>query len=203
MNVTFDIPREEVSARFMDAGIHENVELTKVETGISPNGNKFLAFYFRNELGETGSHTEWETTNEDPAKKLEKELNQISRVKQIATCFMPAEQFVFQAKDFQDFAYKTVNLLSSKITGVKLRVKFVYPKETSKFTSLPSYWRFRFIERMDNNGFYGDKAVEKSNVKILSMDRVSRPKADTPPVVINPFNNQSGQIIAENPASPF
>lgn len=187
MNVTLDIPREEVSARFMDAGIHENVELTKIESGTSPNGNKFLAFYFKNENGETGSHTEWEVTSTDPTQKAEKELNQISRVKQIATCFMPSELFVFAAKDFEDFANKTVKLLEGKSTGVKLRVKFVYPKETSKFTSLPSYWRFRFIERMDNNGFYGDKTAEKSTVKLLSMDRISRPKPDAIPATENPF----------------
>lgn len=198
-NVTATIPHEEVSARFMDAGIHDNVEMTKLEFGISPNGNKFLAFYFKNENGEIGSHTEWEPTNADPAKNAEKELNQISRVKQIARCFITNEEFVFSAVNFEDFAKQVIARLQPRIAGVKLRTKFVY--SNGNFTSLPTYWKFRFIERMDNNNYYGDKKSDKTSIRILTgMDKMSKV---TPDQIANVTPNPFAQTLAVGTPSPF
>lgn len=177
-NATMSTPSEEIQAGFMDTGIHENAELTRIEFGVSPKGNKFLAFYFVNENGEIGSHTEWEPNATDPTKQAEKELNQMSRVKQIAMIYLTPEQFVFQANSFEDFAKKVVDLLIPRIKGVKVRVKFVY---SGNYTSLPTYWKFRFIERMDTT------PKDKSKIKVLSIDTMIKPTADPIPQAQNPF----------------
>jgi hypothetical protein len=183
-NVTLDTPFEEKGANFIDAGIHENVEMTKVEYGISKNGKEFLAFYFVDSKGSKGSHTEWKASAETPEKLAEKEMNQMSRIKQIALCFITKEQFVFSAISFEYFAKKTISLIGDKYVGVKLRVKFVYSGAT-KYTSLPNYWKFRFIERMDTNGNLGDNNKETS-IKIMGIDTMER-KPDTQSTTVNPF----------------
>jgi hypothetical protein len=186
-NVTLDTPFEEKGANFIDAGIHENVEMTKVEYGISKNGKEFLAFYFVDGKGSKGSHTEWKASAETPEKLAEKEMNQMSRIKQIALCFVTKEQFVFSAISFEDFAKKTISIIGDKFVGVKLRVKFVY--SGTQYTSLPNYWKFRFIERMDTNGNLGDSNKETS-IKVLSIDKMTRTPDPIAPTS-NPFSTNS------------
>jgi hypothetical protein len=182
-NVTLELPSEQTTPGFMDVGIHENVEMTKVEYGKSLNGNEFLAFYFKNELGETGSHTEWVPKGKTQEERESKEANQMSRVKQIVKTFISEEKFVFSVESFEDFAKKTIQVLSDSYKGIKIRVKMVY---SGKYTSLPKPWKPRFIERMDNNGYYGDEKGE-SKIKILSIDPMTR-TADPIPTNTNPFN---------------
>lgn len=190
-NVTLDLPSEIKEAGFIDAGIHENVEMTRVEFGISPKGKKFLAFYFENAKGEKGSHTEWEAIAETSEKLAEKEMNQMSRIKQIALCFVPKEKFVFSAISFEDFAKKVIEIIGTSYVGVKLRAKFVY--SNGRYTSLPNYWKFRFIERMDTNGNLGDNNKETS-IKIMSIDTVTR-TPDPVPSSQNPFTNSENPFI--------
>jgi hypothetical protein len=183
---TIELPSEDTAAGFMDVGIHENVEMTKVEYGVSPNNNnEFLAFYFINSAGERGSHTEWvpkSKDGKDSEDQTKKEMNQMSRVKQIVKTFVPAEKFVFSADNFKEFAEKTISILGDSYKGVKIRVKFVY---SGKYTSLPKPWKPRFIERMDNNDYYG-KPMGKSSIKILSIDPMTR-QGDPIPQTTNPF----------------
>jgi len=192
-NVTLELPSEQITPGFMDVGIHENVEMTKVEYGISPNGNEFLAFYFRNESGETGSHTEWVPKGNNPEEIEKKEINQMSRVKQIVKTFIPLENFVFSADNFEDFAKKTIQKLNDSYKGVKIRVKFVY---SGKYTSLPKLWQPRFIERMDNNGYYGDIKGE-SKIKISSADPMTRP--DVTVTAKNPFEAAPSLSVSNMP----
>lgn len=196
-NVTSSIPHEEPQSNFMDAGIHENVELTKVEYNKTEN-SEYLAFYFVNENGDKGSHTEWIPKADTPEKQAERELNQISRIKQIAYCFVTPEQFIFQANNFEEFAKKIMEILTNRTQGVKLRVKFVYPKESSRYTGLPTYWRFRFIERMDNNDYAGKAKQEKSKIKILSVDSLTRKTPEANTGTTNPFT-----VAANGSGSPF
>lgn len=196
-NVTLELPSEQITPGFMDVGIHENVEMTKVEYGKSSNGNEFLAFYFKNESGETGSHTEWVPKGNSNEEIEKKEANQMSRIKQIAKTFIPLERFVFSANDFEEFAKKTIQVLGESYKGVKIRVKMVY---SGKYTSLPKPWKPRFIERMDNNGYYGD-AQGESKIKILSIDPMVRPVADDTITTKNPFEVTSPSLSTSN--SPF
>jgi hypothetical protein len=175
-NITKDLPFESITSDFMDTGIHENVEMVKVEYGKATN--EFIAFYFKGENGEKLVYTQWKPGGIDPEKVTEKELNQMSRIKQICMCFIPEEKFVFQANTFEDFAKKIIELLGNTYVGIKLRVKVVY---SGNYTSLPNYWKFRFIERMDT------VSKEKSKIKILSIDKLTRPTADPIPSVSNPF----------------
>ena len=174
-NVTINTPFEDKTANFMDKGIHENVVLDRIEAGTSKNDNEFIAFYFIGSNGEKGSHTEYKPKHEDPAKLAEKELNQISRIKQIATCFIPEEKFVFSANSFKEFVNKTISLIGDSYKDVKLRVKMVY---SGKYTSLPSYWKFRFIERMD----------AERKITWMSIDEKDRVTSDPIPSVTNPFD---------------
>lgn len=184
-NVTQSTPHEEPTSNFMDAGIQENVAITRIEYNKTEK-SEFLAFYFENENGDKGSHTEWIPKADSVEELNEKTMNQISRIKQIARCFIPADQFVFQANTFEEFAKKVIAILLPKVTGIKLRVKFVYPKQSSRYTGLPTYWKYRFIERMDNNGYIGE-ASENSKIKIMSIDTIKRnsPEVST---TQNPFN---------------
>ncbi len=178
-NVTAELPYESTSDNFMDVGIHENVEMTRVEYGKTEK-NEFLAFYFVGADGSKLSHTEWKPTErslDTPEKLAEKELNQMSRIKQIVLNFIPEANFVFQANNFADFAQKVISLLGTTFVGVKLRLKVVY---SGKYTSLPTYWKFRFIERMDQ------VPTDKSKIKILSIDKMSR-TPDPIPANTNPF----------------
>lgn len=179
-NVTAELPYESTSDNFMDVGIHENVEMTRVEYGKTEK-NEFIAFYFVGADGSKLSHTEWKPTlrTDDTAEKLaEKELNQMSRIKQIVLNFIPENNFVFQANSFEDFAKKVIALLGTSYLGVKLRVKVVY---SGKYTSLPTYWKFRFIERMDQ------VPADKSKIKVLSIDKMNR-TPDPIPTNTNPFD---------------
>jgi hypothetical protein len=191
-NVTIDLPYEDLSSgNFMDAGIHENVEMVKVEYGKTPN-NEFIAFYFVGPKGEKLSHTEWKpkaTANNTPEQLAEKELNQMSRIKKIALNFLTKNEFVFSAHTFEAFANKVVNLLGDTFVGVKLRIKVVY---SGKYTSLPNYWKFPFIERMDTI------PADKSKIKILTgIDKMVR-EPDKTPTTTNPFEAVGNGPVAEN-----
>lgn len=171
-NVTIDLPSEQKEAGFLDAGIHENIEMTEIRYEKNEAGSEFIAFSFVNPItGEKGSHTEWKARANTPEELANKEMNQMSRIKQIALCFIPKEKFVFSAISFEDFAKKTIALIGDAYKGVKLRAKFVY--SNGRYTSLPNYWKFRFIERMDNNGNYGQEVV-KTQIKVLSIDKMTR-----------------------------
>jgi hypothetical protein len=190
-NVTIDTPSEQKEAGFLDAGIHTNIEMTSVEYKKNDAGSEFIAFYFVNPItGEKGSHTEWKSRANTPEELATKEMNQMSRIKQIALCFIPKEQYVFSAISFEDFARKTILAIGDTYKGVKLRTKFVYTN--GKYTSLPNYWKFRFIERMDNNGNYGQE-LQQSTIKEMSIDKMTR-TPDPVSTTQNPFTSNT-----ENP----
>jgi hypothetical protein len=175
-NVTKELQSEGSESSFMDVGIHENVKMTNVEYGITDKGNEFLAFYFVNETGEQLSHTEWKPSANLEAQKLESAvINQMKRIKQIVTKFVPESEFVFVARSFKEFAESVVRVLGKRYEGKRVRIKVVY---SGKYTSLPSYTKFQFIESMDI-------PKEKSKIKILSLDKMSRevkPDVETPTI---------------------
>lgn len=190
-NVTADLPFEDSSNNFMDVGIHENVEMTRVEYGKTPN-NEFIAFYFIGDKGEKLSHTEWKpkaSANTTPEQLAEKEMNQMSRIKKIALQFISKEDFVFSADSFETFAKKVIELLGTSYLGIKLRIKVVY---SGKYTSLPNYWKFAFIERMDQ------VSAENSKIKILSIDKLVR-EADKVPTTPNPFEGSAPVLSSDLP----
>jgi len=196
-NVPANLPFESTTAEFIDTGIHENVKLDSVEYGKATN--EFIAFNFKGSNGEKLVWTQWKPGGNDPEKVTEKELNQMSRIKQLCMCFVPKEKFVFQSNTFEEFARKIISILGDSYIGVDLRVKVVY---SGNYTSLPNYWKFRFVERMDNNGYLGDE-VKKSKIKILSIDKMTRPVSDPIPSVTNPFAEAGFTAPVLTNESPF
>ena len=176
-NVNKNIDSEGRSANFVDVGIHEDVELKGVEYKTSPDaGNEFMVFHFEKE-GKTLSHTEWKPKDVDPEKLENKTNNQIKRVKHIVTKFISEEMYVFTATDFKSFCLNTIKLLGDSYVGKKVRIKVVY--SFNNYTSLPNY--VPFIEKME-------VPKDQSKLEILSIDKMTKERADVEPTVQqNPF----------------
>ncbi|MFW6225672.1 MAG: hypothetical protein ACOC3V_01775 [bacterium] len=182
-NVNKNIDSETNATNFIDVGIHENVELDRVEYDVSPKGNKFLAFYFKKD-GKELSHTEWEPVDNDNKKLNDKINNQMKRVKHIATKFISEEEFEFNASDFEDFSNKVIEKLKGKYEGKKVRIKVVY--NYNNYTSFPNY--VPFIESMDI-------PKENSKLEISSIDKMTKDRPDTETTITdNPFNENKEEI---------
>lgn len=149
--------------RYMDPGVHENVEMTDVKFETTSNGNIYLAYYWKNEYGQEASKTEYEvkTTGNKPIAQLtEKEKEtyvslvqaQMRRVVYVAKQFVPEDEL--KGKEFNSFK-EFAQFIKSKLTpntytGVKLRIKVTYDK--NGWATVPSYVREvtnPWIERMD------------------------------------------------------
>lgn len=188
-NVNKNIDSEGRSANFVDVGIHEDVELKGVEYKVSPDaGNEFMVFHFEKE-GKTLSHTEWKPKDVDPEKLENKTNNQIKRVKHIVTKFISEELYTFEVNDFKSFCLQTIKLLGDSYVGKKVRIKVVY--SFNNYTSLPNY--VPFIEKMEI-------PKEKSKLEILSIDKMTKERADVEPQVqTNPFENKVTDVTDEAP----
>lgn len=149
--------------RYMDPGVHENVELVDVKFETTSNGNIYLAYYWKNEYGQEASKTEYEvkTTGNKPLAQLTEKENetylslvqsQMRRILYVAKQFVPEEEFKGKEfNNFKDFAqFIKMKLSPNTYTGVKLRVKITYDK--NGWATVPSYIREvtnPWIERMD------------------------------------------------------
>jgi hypothetical protein len=176
--MTKDIQAESAGTNFIDVGIHENVELVKIETGVSEKKNEFLAFYFKDSKGKELSHTEWKPVDQDAERTKSKITNQLRRVKHIATKFVTEDEFIFEAENFKQFSEKVVSILKDKFQGKKVRIKAVY--SYNNYVSLPNY--LPFIESMSIPKI-------KSKLEISSIDKMTRERADTEIPVVNPFED--------------
>jgi len=165
------------TTNFLDVGIHEDVELTGAEYKTSPEGgNEFLVFHFEKD-GKKLSHTEWKPRDVDPDKLVNKQANQIKRVKHIVTKYISEDAYTFEAADFKGFCESTITLLGQSYVGKKVRLKVVY--SFNNYTSLPNY--VPFIETMDI-------PTEKTKLEILSIDKMVKTQADVErPQNGNPF----------------
>lgn len=170
------INSEARQTNFIDVGIHENVRLISVEYKISPNNNPFLVLTFEKD-GKTLIHTEYEPKDKDGNVLENKKLNQMKRLKHIATKFVSEDEFIIDEETFESFCNKFISLLKGKHETVDLRIKVVYSNKN--YTSLPKY--VPFIERMD---------VDKSTLEILSIDKMTKDAPDKVVVTQNPFNEE-------------
>lgn len=161
-SITPEMESEARTRNFIDVGIHDNVYLKNIEYGLSPNNNKFMVFTFEKD-GKQLTHTEWEPSDNDSAVLFSKIANQMKRLKHIATKYVPNNEFKIDADDFESFAKAYIALLKGKYETKPVRIKVVY--SNSGFTTLPKY--VPFIESME-------VPAEKSNLEILSIDRMTR-----------------------------
>jgi len=189
---------------YMDSGIHENVEMDRVEYGKSDKGNEFIAFYFKDASGAQVSKTEWpvrepdydKVDNEEDREKLKNMYesmvtNQMARIKHICvdSGYVENDKFVFEADTFEKFAKSIIDILNDSYKGKKVRIKVVYDR--NNFTSLPSYTRYVWIEPMSISS-------EESKMRILSIDKMERTRPDREPVDSNPFDNSSTKSESTN-----
>jgi hypothetical protein len=179
--MTKELQSESSGANFIDVGIHENVELTKIEYNVTDKGNEYMGLYFSDTNGRELSHTEWKPTDQDPERLASKETNQMRRIKHIATKFVSEDELIFNVQTFKEFAERIISILNGKTAGKKVRIKVVY--SYNNYTSLPNY--LPFIESMDT-------PTAQSKLEISSIDKMTRDQADREVTVENPFETTDG-----------
>jgi hypothetical protein len=167
-SITIDTPSEGSTSNFMDVGIHENVELTNIRYDVSAKGKEFMEFTFTAPDSRELKHTEWKPGATDEKMQIDLITNQLGRIKQLATKFIPKEKFVLNAVDFKSFASNVIMLIGNSYKGVKLRLKAVYNKEG--YITLPNSWKSQFVERMDL------VPLESTKIRILPSDKMVRPE---------------------------
>jgi len=177
---------------FIDVGINEPVELTEVRYGVgTKSGSEYLAFDFKHmTTGATLSHTEYEPDDKNPENLQSKIDNQIKRIGHIVTKYRTKEEYnkmLEKVNSFKEFAEGVIALLNGETVGKKMRIKVVYGNKD--FTSLPKY--VPFIESVD------EVAKEKSQLRITSIDRITKRNLETPPETENPFAPPTGATDPE------
>ncbi len=169
---------------FVDAGIIENLELARVESKESKNGNKFLAFYFKDLSGSEVPKTEWAPKDEDPVKlkgKINKQMTRIHHML-VASGILTKEELTIKASSFEDFGAQLVKVIGEKAQGIKLRAKVVY--DNNNFTTLPNYTKYIWIEPMT-------VSKEESKIRILSIDKMERVQPDAEKPTVDPFETEN------------
>lgn len=173
-NITEDLQKKNVSNRFMDVGINENVEMVNVEYKQTEK-TEFIAFYFEDENKARLSHTEWKVSQNKPLAQMTPEeadlylrliKEQMRRINAIVTTFIPEEEFrKVKADSFEEFARATIKALGESYKGVKIRIKVVYDRRN--FTALPRYTNYTWIEKMT-------VPKEESEIKIFTSDKLTK-----------------------------
>lgn len=165
-------------SKYLEAGIHENVFLDSVRTGVSPNkGRGFIEFKFLKD-NKIFTHTEWEPristeTQELAERSQSKVTNQVSRIGQLLRCYYDSTLITYSGTSYDDYLKWVVGMLNSADKSVALRAKVVYNDEG--YTTFPSYVKFAFVEPMVIPTGYYKEGENESRIKELSMDVFVRP----------------------------
>ena len=181
---------------FIEGGINESLELDRIESKSSKNGNNFIAFYFKDQSGSEVSKTEWEPKDNDPKILQEKADRLMSRINHmlVDSGILQESEMNFEISSFDELGQKLIALAitSGKNKGKKIRAKVVY--DNSGFTTLPNYTKYPWIEPMTIS-------KEESKLRILGIDQVERitPDAQTSSANVNPFETTTA--VDEN--DPF
>jgi hypothetical protein len=170
-SIGFNVETKDV--KYLDAGIHENVDLVSAKQDRSTNGNEYIEILFERD-GAKVSQTEYEPKkfgDESDESLQAKADGQVKRIMQILKCFYPKEVLVFTGDSFAGFAAWVVALINNA-PKTKVRLKVVYGN--NGFTGLPRYYKYTFIEPM---------TISSSDSKIsqLSIDKFERQVLDTEP----------------------
>lgn len=172
---------------FVDAGIKDNLELDRIESKESKNGNKFLAFYFKDLSGAEVPKTEWQPKGDDPAVlkgKINKQMTRIHHML-VASGILTSEELNIKAASFEDFGEQLVKIVGDKGKGIKIRAKVVY--DDNNFTTLPNYTKYIWIEPMT-------VSREESKIRVLSIDKMERVQADANNASANPFETDNKKV---------
>ena len=180
--------KEISTTKVIAAGINDNCKLVGAELKMSPiQNNAFIEITFNTSDGLKFTHTEWTPTKFEGMSDadLEKKYDtQYARMLQILECFYKEDELNFDGESFVEFANWLVDLLNKADKTISLRVKLVY--NNKGYLTMPSYAKFKFIERMDTT---------VSAVKILDKDQIVRPViADAEPTIVNTIGNGTTTI---------
>lgn len=183
-----------LKSKYLEAGIHEDVQLVGAKVDKSINGNIFLEVKFTKE-GQDLTHTEWESTKKPEESDEECQTRgskQVKRIMQILECFYPKEALVFAGSSYKDFVDWVAMMLNAANKNILLRVKIVYNKKG--YTTLPNYCKFTFIEPMNL------PEGEKSKIAELSIDQFTKPViADVETKDTNPLMETSSDPTGDLP----
>lgn len=183
-----------LKSKYLEAGIHENVQLVGAKVDKSINENIFLEVKFTKE-GQDLTHTEWESTKKPGESDEECQTRgskQVKRIMQILECFYPKEALVFAGSSYKDFVDWVAMMLNAANKSILLRVKIVYNKKG--YTTLPNYCKFTFIEPMNL------PEGEKSKIAELSIDQFTKPViADVETKDTNPLMETSSDPTGDLP----
>jgi len=186
-DLTINIDSESTGLTYILPGIHENVRLGKangeypIRYGTSKSGTEFLEFSFLNDEGQSFIHTEFiptiNTNDEKAQEKLEKKtINQIKRVRHIATKIVNEDLLKFKVETFKGFCEKIISIIGDNYKDKLFRVKIIY--NDKNYTTFPNY--VPFIENMK------DTPKEKSRLAMSNDDKIVKTKPDAPSVRTNP-----------------
>lgn len=182
-----------LKSKYLEAGIHNDVQLVGAEVDKSINGNTFLEVRFTKE-GQELVHTEWESTKKPNESDEECQLRgskQVKRIMQILGCFYPKQLLTFTGSSYKEFVDWVANLLNAADKNILVKVKIVYNKKG--YTTLPNYCKFTFIEPMNL------PEGETSKIAELSIDQFTKPiVADTEVKETNPLLGASTTGAADD-----
>lgn len=187
-NVDSTVKIDVVKNNYIEAGITENVELKSIRYSMTDKGNEFIEFVFEDENGAKLTQTEYKPKGQTEEQTLERTIKQIKRIKQIicgydeknpaTITFVDPKDYIIRANDFKTFAEETIRILGNKYIGKKIRIKGVY--NDNGFVTLPKYSTYAFVEPMSI-------PKEKSLLKLLSIDKMTRPEQTAPVGNTSPF----------------
>ena len=162
--------KEVKDVRFLEAGIHDDVNYGSAVKGETKNGNKFLELSFDKD-GRSMTHSEyepkkWPGDSDDKFKDSCK--SQALRILQIlAPAYDNAVLSSFSGSSFDALADWVSSLFNAISKEKTVRLKAVYDK--NGFVTLPRYSQYTFIESM---------SVDKANSAIteLKIDKFTKPE---------------------------
>lgn len=223
--ITQDVITKEVTQRWIDPGVHSDIDLTH-RVDVSTKGNIYFVYTYTNSAGQTVNRTEWEVDELGPYENLpegtrntidkmaedrkiskpeaiqlfreNKVKAQMRRIIYVAKLFVPEEELTGKQFDsFEAFVKYVDNAIGKRNEGVKLRVKFTFDRKG--WVNTPDYVRENtpWIERVD------EVPEEKSKIKIVDgLDKIVRPAPNgyRAPKKENPLEEDVAPAKVEMPA---
>lgn len=143
-----DLLKDE-SSKGIPVGVQQDVAVTSIARGSSPNNNKFVKIEFSKDGGKL-SKTLWEPKGSypeegetlDEAKRREGRTNLQVIGKLLKIFLSPEELASFPKLDYEPFIDKAIAVLTPKLKNKTVNIKVVYDKK-GEYTELS---RYDFIE---------------------------------------------------------
>ena len=221
--ITEDVITKEKSQKWLDPGVHSDLELSEHKVDVSSKGNVFFAYTYENGAGQRTTRTEWEVDEIGPfdtlsaglqntIRKISEERKisipeaiaafrdskvkaQMRRILYVAKVFVPEEELAGKEfSSFKDFVTFVSNAIGTRNKGVTLRVKLTYDRKG--WVNTPDYVRENtpWIERVD------EATEEQSKIKIVDgLDKMVRPtpSGSRAPKKDNPLEETTTQTMPQ------